>query len=663
MYYQSNIISIAPPLTEFTISDEKILEIIRSLNPNKAHGWDDISIRMIKLCDKSLLLPLRKIFENCLKQGIFPEIWKSANVVPVHKKNQKNLKHNYRPISLLPIFGKILEKLIFDTLHQHLDANSLLNPNQSGFRPGDSTVNQLLSTVNSISQAFDCNPTLDVRSVYLDISKAFDRVWHEGLIYKLRRCGISGRLLSLMQSFLAKRKQRTVLNGKTSGWGAIEAGVPQGSILGPLLFLIYINDLSDGLKCNVKLFADDTSIFTVVHDPNTAAADMNHDLSLINLWARQWRMSFNPDLSKQAVEVTFSKKRSPVNHPAIFFNDVPVKKVQEQKHLGIILDSKLSFASHINAAISKSRKGIGMLRFLSKYLPRHTLNEMYKLYVRPHLDYGDVIYHIPHNICEFSHSVVLTNVMEKLESVQYSAALAVTGAWRGTARDKLYDELGWESLNLRRWSRRLILFYKIVNNVTLDYTRYPIPHLKESNYDLRRRATIGQLRARTKGFQSSFYPNCISEWERLDPEIRLSSSVNIFKKRLLSIIRPPPKSVYRIHDPIGLSILTQLRVGLSKLNSHKFKHNFRDTLNPLCPTNDGVEDTEHYFLLCHTYDASRRDLLNSVKAILLSHGLISLSNEELLKVILYGHEQLPFDSNAQILTATLKYIQASKRFE
>ena len=212
-----NIISIAPPLTEFTISDEKILEIIRSLNPNKAHGWDDISIRMIKLCDKSLLLPLRIIFENCLKQGIFPEIWKSANVVPVHKKNQKNLKHNYHPISLLPTFGKILEKLIFDTLHQHLDANSLLNPNQSGFRPGDSTVNQLLSIVNSISQAFDCNPTLDVRSVYLDISKAFDRVWHEGLIYKLHRCGISGRLLSLMQSFLAKRKQRTVLNGKTSG--------------------------------------------------------------------------------------------------------------------------------------------------------------------------------------------------------------------------------------------------------------------------------------------------------------------------------------------------------------------------------------------------------------------------------------------------------------
>ena len=159
-------------------------------------------------------------------------------------------------------------------------------------------------------------------------------------------------------------------------------------------------------------------------------------------------MSFNPDPNKQAVEVTFSKKRSPVNHPPIFFNEVPVKNVQEQKHLGIILDSKLSFASHIKAVISKSRQGIGMLRLLSKYLPSHTLNKMYKLCVRPHLDYGDVTYHIPQNVWEFSHSVVLTNQMEKLESVQYSAALAVTGAWKGTSRDKLYDELGWESLNL-----------------------------------------------------------------------------------------------------------------------------------------------------------------------------------------------------------------------
>ena len=373
------------------------MNIIRSLNPNKAHGWDEISVRMIKLSDAALVTPLKIIFINCLKCGVFPEVWKCANFVPVHKKNEKNLKKNYRPISLLPIFGKILEKLIYDSLYSHLDSHELLNSNQSGFRPGDSTVNQLISITHTIFKAFDCNPPLDVRSVYLDISKALDRVWHDGLVYKLKRCGASGQLHSLIQSFLKDCKQRTVLNGQSSNWGDISAGVPQGSILGPLFFLVYINDLTD-LKCNAKQFADDTSLFTLVEDPNTAANDMNHDLKLIRQWAYDWKMSFNPDPKEQAVELIFSRKRIEIDHPVINFTDIPVKKVSEHKHLGIILDSKLSFSAHINAAISKTRKGIGLLKYLSKYLPRQTLSELYKLYVRPHLDYGDVIYHIPAKI-------------------------------------------------------------------------------------------------------------------------------------------------------------------------------------------------------------------------------------------------------------------------
>ena len=379
-------------LTELAISDEKILKIIRNLNPNKAHGWDGISARMIKICDESL----RLIFENCLRQGIFLEPWKRANVVPVHKRNEKNLKENYRPISLLPIFSKYLEKLVlYDSLYSYLIKEMLLNPNQSGFRPGDSAMNQLLSIIHSVFEAFDCNPTLEVRSVYLDISKAFDRMWHDGLIYKLWRCGISGSLLLLLRRFLSNRKQSAVLNGQSSGWRNISAGVLQGLILGPLFFLIYINDLSQNLRCSVKLFADDTSLFNIVKDTSAAASDMNHDLDLIRLWAPNWRMSFNPDPRKQAVELIFSRKNVQTEHPVILFNDLPVMKVDEHKHLGIILDSKLSFSAHIHAAITKSRKGIGMLKFLSKYLPRNTLSDLYKLYVGPHLDYGDVIYYVP----------------------------------------------------------------------------------------------------------------------------------------------------------------------------------------------------------------------------------------------------------------------------
>ena len=154
-------------------------------------------------------------------------------------------------------------------------------------------------------------------------------------------------------------------------------------------------------------------------------------------------MSFNPDPQKQAVELIFSKKRNEIHHPLITFNNVPVKNLIEHKHLGIILDSKLCSSSHIKAVISKTRRCIGLIKHLAKYLPRNTLNELYKVYVRPHLDYGDVIYHVPAKLCELSQSILVPNLMEKLESVQYSAALAVTGTWRCFSREKLYLELGW----------------------------------------------------------------------------------------------------------------------------------------------------------------------------------------------------------------------------
>ncbi len=311
-------------LNTINFNEAKILAFIRALDVNKAHGWDEISIRMIKICDESLLKPLMNIFQHSLSTGKFPDDWKKGNVVPIHKKGDKSIVKNYRPVSLLPIFGKLFEKCIYDTLYSHFQDHNLFSTCQSGFRKGDSCISQLLSITHEIFKGLDANPSLDTRGVFLDISKAFDRVWHDGLLFKLETYGVSGPLLSLLRDFLSGRVQRVTLNGYSSIWKLIQAGVPQGSILGPLLFLIFINDLLEDLESVVKIFADDTSIFSAVHDQLESAGKLNRDLVRISDWAYQWKMSFNPDPSKQAVGIYFSKRGVPANAPNISFNGSPI---------------------------------------------------------------------------------------------------------------------------------------------------------------------------------------------------------------------------------------------------------------------------------------------------------------------------------------------------
>ena len=221
---------------------------------------------MLKETAEVMAMPLSRLFNRSMEMGCFPDVWKQANVTPVYKKADKQIKENYRPISLLSCVGKVMERIVFNELYEYCNVNNLLTWRNSGFKKHDSTVNQLLFLVNKIYESLGNGD--DVLLIVLDISKAFDKVYHRGLLHKLETFGINGCLLKWFSSYLSGRQQRVVVNGQGSEWRSINAGVPQGSILGPLLFLIFINDIVDDLSCDPFLYADDTSLFNVLNYPD-----------------------------------------------------------------------------------------------------------------------------------------------------------------------------------------------------------------------------------------------------------------------------------------------------------------------------------------------------------------------------------------------------------
>ena len=262
-------------IKSFHDSENDILAIIKT-DPNKAHGRDNVFIKMIEICSKLKILPLKIILKHSLKKGKFPEIWKKANVVPVRKKEDKMLVKNYCPISLLPVFGKMFERVIYTSLFHYFVINRLFTHSQSGFLSGDACIPQLLSIIHE-------SRTADMRGVFLNISKEFDKVWHDGIIFKLKAYGVEGELLSLLKNYLENREQRVALNGQTSEWRKMPR-IPQGSVLGLLVSKIYIKDLPDETNSLRKIFADDTSLFSKVYDMHKSASELNDDLEKISYW-------------------------------------------------------------------------------------------------------------------------------------------------------------------------------------------------------------------------------------------------------------------------------------------------------------------------------------------------------------------------------------------
>ncbi|MCW4249933.1 MAG: reverse transcriptase family protein [Candidatus Thiodiazotropha endolucinida] len=345
----------------------------------------------------------------------------------MHKKDDKSLPSNYRPISLLDPVGKVMERCVHKHLYNYICKNQLLTPFQSGFIPGDSTTYQLLHTYHTFCEAVDSGK--EVRAVFCDISKAFDRVWHRGLLYKLSRIGCSEQVLKWFSSYLSGRRQCVVLCGTISDWAPVHAGVPQGSILGPLLFLIFINDIVRNINCSIRLFADDTSLYIVVDNPQTAALTINLDLETISKWASDWLVDFN---ERKTVSLLISKKHNHVNHPALIMNNTILSESTCHKHLGLTFSNTCDWKEHINRISETAWSRIKLLRALKFRIHRNALESMYFAFIRPLLEYSDAVWDNCTNECKM-----------QLETIHNEAARIVTGATKLCSIQKLLSDLGW----------------------------------------------------------------------------------------------------------------------------------------------------------------------------------------------------------------------------
>ena len=275
----------------------------------------------------------------------------------------------------------------------------------------------------------------------------------------------------------------------------------------------------------------------------------------------------------------------------VYFNEAPVAKVSCQNYPGMHLDEKLNFNTHIKEKIAKANNGIGIIHKLAHLLPRAPLITIYKSFVRLHIDYGDIIYDQPYNL----------RFCNMIKRVQYNAVLAITGAIKGTSQQKIYNELSLESLCFKRWFRRLCALYKIKITQLPSYL-YELISKSNHNYNTRNFDHIDPYYCRTDILKYSFFPYTIVEWNKLDANFKNAKSYMCFRNSLLKIGRPVQNSIYNVFNVLEIKFLTRLRLGLSHLNEHKFKHNFQNCLNPLCSCSLEVESTIHFFLHCHFSD-------------------------------------------------------------
>ena len=565
-------------------------------NLKKSHSaYCGIPGKFLDLISSQISFSLSKLFNNLFEIGHFPDFWKVAHISAIYKRSgPKNVKTSFRPISILPTLSKVFESIIHERLLSHCIDNNIISDRQAAYLKGDSTISQLLYIVHYIRSCWGKSKI--VQGAFLDISAAFDKVWHKGLIAKLSQIGIDGTLLTLFTSYLSNRKQCVVVDGVKSSLLDVKAGVPQGSRLGPLLFIIYINDIINDIESEILIFADDTTLLASGSDPAETTSQLNKDLDKISAWAQTWKVTFNAGKSK---DVIFSNKCLN-NSPPLLFNNMFIDRVNTHKHLGVYLSSNLDWSSQINDVCLKANRKLSVLRSI-KMLKRKTLDLLYKITVRSVIDYALPIY---------ANNLKQTE-LARLERLQYRAAKLVTGALHFTSKEKLDIELGWESIKKRINFLGLSLFQKIHLQETRPLIRKCMSKMDfEKKYELRSKGGYSPYPNYGNKFLNSFFPWISKLWNNLPHSTQAKELID-FKAQLKLDIKPTKIKHFSKGPKLSNSLVTRFRVGRTGLNLHRYSIGQVD--EPDCICHARQESPSHFILDCFLYTAERQTLFDLVE--------------------------------------------------
>ena len=509
-----------PTMPDICISKEGIQKMLHNIKPNKAAGPDSLPAAVLQELSHEIAPILEIIYRRSLQSGIVPNDWKTANIASIFKKGDKHKASNYRPVSLTCILGKCMEHIIVSNIATHLDTSKILNPLQHGFRKQLSCDTQLLSLFHDLASR-----STETDVIVMDFSKAFDKVPHRRLLYKLDWYGIRGLTLDWVKGFLEDRTQKVVLDGTESLPGPVLSGVPQGSVLGPILFLLYINDLPDGTTYStVRLFADDCIAYKTVTDKKDIGL-LQTDLDKIAEWEEIWLMEFNVGKCF-AMRVGRQRGTSKLDPPRYILHGEVLCITDNTKYLGLNITSDLKWNSHIQKVTAKANSVLGLLRRNLRVASKPVKIRAYEALVRPHLEYACSVWD-PHTQVN----------IRRLDMVQRRAARYVCNRWHNTSSvSSMLNELDWESLTRRREKIRLCMMYKVVHGLVdipwqESQVMIPNPQCTRGSHAWK----YAPILPHNDVYKFSFVPRTIIAWNALPPDVVACPSLNTFRVALSTI--------------------------------------------------------------------------------------------------------------------------------